>query len=151
VEPLSQAEALDRHALVLPIWLSLGLVAAALFGHGFGAGGAAFILAGFGVVLLAFLGHVIVNAIYRTGFTRRELALGLVLYAATLVGFGLATLVGSDLAARTFVPVSLGLVALSAVVIVYMIIHYGVRQSFEAFNVIREFRPEPADARGDRQ
>ena len=141
MEPLIPAQALDRHALVMTVWLSFGFVAAALFGYGFGAGGALFLFAAFAVVLAAFIGHVIVNAVYGGTFTARELALGLVLYAAALLAFGLATLLSPEFRSRSFLPVSLGLVAVSAAVVFYMITHFGVRRAFEAFDVIREFRP----------
>ena len=141
MEPLSKAEALDRHALVMSIWLALGFIAIALFSYGFGAGGTPFIAAAFAVILIGFIGHVIVNAVYATTFTPGELALGLVLYAAALVAFGLATLLAPGFGARGFVPTSLGLVAVSAAVIVYMVIHFGVRRSFNAFDVVRQFRP----------
>ncbi|MGE0213559.1 MAG: hypothetical protein AB7S41_17865 [Parvibaculaceae bacterium] len=135
-------QAIDRHALVMTIWLSFGLVAASLFEYGFGAGGVFFVLAGFVVVLAAFAGHVIVNVVHRTTFTPRELALGLVIYAAALVSFGLATLLAPGFAARNFLPLSLGFLALFAVVVFYMVTHFGVRRVFDAFDVIRDFRPQ---------
>jgi hypothetical protein len=147
MDPLTKPQALDRHALVMAMWLAFGLVALTLFDHGFGSGGAPFILAAFGAILAAFIGHVVVNVVYRTTFTPRELALGLVLYAAGLVAFGLATLFAPGFAARNFVPLSLGFVAVSVSVVFYMVTHFGARRVFDAFDVIRDFRPEvgPAD------
>jgi hypothetical protein len=142
VKPLSPREALDRHVLVLVIWLSLGFVAVALFDFGLGAGGTAYILAGYAAIVVAFVGHVIVNAIYGTTFTRRELALGLILYAAALVAFGLAVLLSPGFGLPSFLAMSLGLLAVGAAVIFYMVTHFGVRRVFTAFDVVRDFRPE---------
>ena len=140
MQPLSKIEALDRHALVMAVWLALGFVAFALLDYGFGAGGAPYIAAAFSVVLAAFAGHVIINAVYATIFTRRELALGLVLYAADLMAFAVAALLMPEFAARNFLPLSLGFVAVAAAVIIYMIIGFGLRRSFEAFDVVSDFR-----------
>jgi hypothetical protein len=140
MEPLTESKALDRHALVMAIWLALGLVATALFDYGFGVGGAAFILAAYGVLIVAFIGHVIVNAVYATAFTPRELALGLVVYGTALLAFGLAVILSPGFAARAFLPLMLGFVVFGASVIFYMITHFGVRRVFDAFDVIRDFR-----------
>ncbi len=132
----AETDALDRHGLVLAVWLPAGLVAATLLHYGFGTGGAPFILAGFVAIILGFLGHIIVNTVYDTGFTQAELALGLVVYAMGLVVFGLAMLGGLT----DFVPVSIGFGAVFASVVFYLITHHGLRRTFDAFNVIRDFR-----------
>jgi len=145
VDRPNRTQSLDRHALVMTIWLSFGLVGVALFDYGLGAGGTPFILAAFGAVLAAFVGHVIVNAVHGTTFTPRELALGLVLYAVSLVAFGLAILLSPGFAANHFVPISLGLMAVFASVVFYMITHFGARRAFDAFDVIRDFTPRRHD------
>ena len=145
MQTVSKIEALDRHTLVMALWLALGFVAAAVLDYGFGAGGMPAIAAAFGVVLDAFAGHVIINAVYATIFTRREVALGLVLYAAALVAFAVAALLMPEFAARNFLPLSLGFVAIAAAVIIYMIIRFGLRGSFEAFDVISDFRSRAPD------
>lgn len=138
----SDRAALDRHALVVALWLACGLVALALLGHGFGRGGWPSVAGGFGVLLAAFVGHVIVNAVFATTFTRRELALGLVVYAAGLAAFLIASLAVPGFAARHFLVASLGFLALFAGVTFYMITHFGMRQVFDAFNVISDFGRE---------
>jgi len=132
--------ALDRHALVMTIWLSLGFAAAVLLHLGLSSGRTAAILGAFGVLVAAFLGHVVVNAVLGTRFSTRELALGLVLYGAALLAFGLAILLAPGFASRAFWPVSGGFALLLVVVVFYMITHFGVRGAFEGFDVIRSFR-----------
>lgn len=132
--------ALDRHALVMVIWLSCGFVAAPLFKFGFGAGGWPFVAAAFAVIVAGFIGHIIVNAVTDTLFTTKEVALGLVFYVVALVAFGLTVLLSPDFRDTQFLSVSLGLIAIPLVVIVYMITHFGVRRAFESFDVIRQFR-----------
>ncbi len=131
----------------MAIWLAFGFIALALFDSGLGAGGAPAVVAAFGMILAAFVGHVIVNAAYKTTFTRGELALGLVLYGAGLVVFGFATLLSPAFSARQFVPFSLGFLAVFVSVVFYMITHFGVRRVFTAFDVIRDFRPRGGEER----
>lgn len=139
---LTKTQALDRHALVMAIWLAFGFVAIVLFHYGSGAGGWVCTLAAFGVVLAAFIGHVIVNAVYETTFTPRELGLGLIFYAGSVVACGLAALFVPGFGARNFLPLSLGFAAIFVGVIFYMITHFGVRRVFEGFDVIRDFRAD---------
>ena len=137
---LEPNDALDRHALVMGVWLALGLIGALLLHYGLGTGGLPAVAAGFAAVLTAFFAHVIVNAVYATTFTRRELALGLVMYLAGLLALCLAALSSADFRDHGFVPMAVGLVGTGAVIVFYMVIHFGIRGVFDAFNVIGDFR-----------
>lgn len=142
--PVDANSRLDRHALVLAVWLAAGFVAAALFHYGFAGGGAWWVLGGFGAFLAGFAGHVVANAVLGTDFTAREVALGLVLLALGLLADGLSVLAVEGFAARFFLPVTAGLAGLVAAVAFYMLTRYGVRSAFEKFDVIRDFNPRPA-------
>lgn len=130
---------LERHALVTAIWLPFGLTAGSLLHYGYLTGTPAFQLAGFGAVAAGFIGHVIVDAALGTTFRTREIALGLVAYATSLVAFGLAVLIGG-LSNASVLATSAGFVAIFLVVIFYMAVALGVRRAFDSFDVIREFR-----------
>ena len=134
-------DALDRHALVIAVWLPLLLVAAAVFHYGFGAGGWPFITAGFAVLIAAFAGHVIVNVALGTQFTPKEVALGLVVYCTGLLAAGFATLVSAVFRSHYAMPVSLGFLGTATVVIFTMILWLGLRCAFDSFDVIRRFKP----------
>lgn len=134
-------DALDRHALVIAVWLPLLLVAAAVFHYGFGAGGWPFITAGFAVLIAAFAGHVIVNVALGTQFTPKEVALGLVVYCTGLLAAGFATLVSAVFRSHYAMPVSLGFLGTATVVILTMILWLGLRGAFNSFDVIRRFKP----------
>jgi hypothetical protein len=138
--PLTQLEALDRHVLVVSIWLTAGLIATTLFHFGLGPGGAAFILAAFAVIVAAFVGHIIVNTVLGSDFTIRELALGLVLYGAALIALAGAALLSRQFAATALWPTSLGLIAIFGAFVFYRIVHSGLRPAFEGFDAIRSFR-----------
>ena len=135
---------LDRHALVMAIWLPSGLIAVSLLHDGIGRSSVPCILGGFGVVIAGFVGHVLVNAVYGTDFSVRERAVGLVLYGAALLTCCFAAIARPEFAARAFIPVCGGLILLFAVVLFTMLTSYGTRGAFQAFDVIRSFRAPPA-------
>ena len=132
--------AVDRHALVLAIWLSFGLVAVALVELGLRLGSWMIAAGGFAAVVVAFIAHVIVNAVDDTLFTAKEVALGLVLYVAGLLAFAFSALLSAGFRDGFFLPGSLAFIAVPAVVVFYMITHLGLRRAFESFDVIRRFR-----------
>ena len=134
-------KALDRHALVMAIWLPLALAAVVLFSHGVSYSQPWFIGGGFLAVLSAFGCHIIVNAVLATEFTVRETALGLFTYVAALVAFLLALLFRAKAYVALFAAFGTGFLSLLFFGLLYMVIHYGVRQTFDAFDVIRDFRP----------
>jgi integral membrane sensor domain MASE1 len=149
--PLSDMEKIDRHGLVMAIWMPAGLVAAALYHYGLGAGGSWAIGAAFGVVLLALAGHIVVNVVGGTSFTMRELATGLALTGVALVAFVGATLFSSNFVEHAFLPTSLGFVVLVAAFATYLILSEGLRSAFEAFDAIRSFSTPSRDGqRGGR-
>jgi hypothetical protein len=149
--PAMTTEALDRHVLVITIWLTAGLIAATLFHYGVGEGGPLFILAAFAAIITSFAVHVIINIVVGGDFTARELALGLVLYASALMAFVGAALSSREVANRVFLPTSLGFLGIFAAVVFYMVVHSGLRRAFDAFDTIRSFRarqPAMPDRRG---
>ena len=136
-----ELDALDRHALVMAVWLPLVLVAATAFHYGFGAGDWPFISAGFAVLIAAFAGHVIINVTLGSRFTVREVAFGLVVYCAGVIVFRFAMLLSPIFRSEFALPVSLGLLGTAAAIIATMILWLGLRGAFESFDVIRRFRP----------
>lgn len=141
MQPRTPTETLDRHALLTALWLAFVLAAVTLFDYGLRSGGVWPLGAAFATILAAFVGHVIVNAVYETGFTPRELALGLVAFGAGQSAFVLAVVIVPSFGERYFAVMSLGFIAILAAVIFYMVTHYGVRRVFDAFDVVRDFRP----------
>lgn len=136
---------LDRHALVMALWCPAGLAAVTLLHKGVTGGGAVWIVAGFALVLLGFVGHVIVNAVLGTDFTAGETALGAVMYAAGVTAVLLTALVApGEVSARIVLPVGLGLAAVLAAVVIYLLIAFGPRRALEKFDVIRDNNPRSA-------
>jgi hypothetical protein len=142
--PSQRSRKLDRHALVMAFWLPAAVVAVALFHHGFGPGGPWWVAGGFAAVLAGFGAHVIVNAVTGTGFTAREVALGLFAYALAALALVLSVLLTPGFDGGDFWPGALGLMALAAAVLLYMVIRHGPRGAFERFDIIRDNNPRRA-------
>ena len=138
------SDRLDRHALVLAVWLPAGFVALGLLHHGFGAGGPWWVAAGFAALLAGFAAHVVVNAVLGTTFSLREAGLGMVLYATAMVALVLAVLVVDGFASRLFLPVAGGMTGLLLAAVVYMLIRFGSRAAFDKFDSIRDNNPRRA-------
>lgn len=132
-------ERLERHCLVVPIWMAFVFCAATLLHHGYLTGSWRSILSGFAAIIVGFLGHVIANAVLRVDFTSQEVALGLVAYCVGLVSFGVATLFVADFAPGVFLATAGGFIAIFLAVLFYMATAFGVRRAFSSFDVIRDF------------
>ena len=145
---------LDRHALVLAVWLPAGFVALGLFHYGFGVGGAWWVAAGFAALLAGFVAHVIVNAVLGSSFSARESGLGMVVYAMGLVALVLAVLIGDGFAKEFLLPVAGGMIALLLAAVSYLLTRFGTRAAFEKFDSIRDNNPRRASRliqRGERR
>ena len=138
------SDRLDRHALVLAVWLPAGFAALALLHHGFGPGGPWWVAAGFAAVLAGFSAHVIVNAGLGTTFTQREAGLGIVVYATGIVAIVLAVLLADGFAARFLLPVAGGMIALLLAALFYMLTRFGSRDTFDRFDIVRDNNPRRA-------
>lgn len=138
------SDRLDRHALVLAVWLPAGFVALGLLHYGFGTGGAWWVAAGFAALLAGFAAHVIVNALLGTTFTLREAGLGMVIYATAMVGLVLAVLLVDSFAVRFFLPVAGGMITLLLAAVFYMLTRFGTRDAFGKFDIIRDNNPRRA-------
>ena len=135
---------LDRHALVIAVWLAAGAVAAVTFRLGLSGAGMVWLAGGFAALLAGFAGHVIVNAVLGTSFTPREVALALVLALAALLALVLATLAVDGFAQAYFLPLASGAAVLVAAAVFYLVTRHGPRRAFEVFDVIRDNNPRAA-------
>ena len=135
---------LDRHALVLAVWLPAGFVALGLFHYGFGAGGAWWVAAGFAALLAGFVAHVIVNTVLGSSFSARETGLAMVLYATGMVALVLAVLIVDGFAQKFFLPVAGGMIGLLLAAVFYLLTRFGTRAAFDKFDSIRDNNPRRA-------
>jgi len=135
-------KSLDRHALVMALWLGFAFLAVSLLHLGIDRANWWALSLGFASVLAGFIAHVLINIVFKTLFTPGEVALGLFVFAICLLWFGLAVFFYPQHCFSLFLPIALGFVSLTAAVIFTMITWLGVRGAFESFDIIRRFGPE---------
>ena len=136
---------LDRHVLVLAIWAPGLFAAAATLHRGVLGGGPWWIAAGFAAILLAYAGHIVANAVLRTGFTAGEVALGAAVFVVALAALVIAALAGpAGIGSTVYLALALGLLSLVVAVVLYLVIAHGPRRAFAQFDVIRDNNPRAA-------
>ncbi len=127
----------DRGILVFAIWAVFGFLGLGLFLEGMARDVWGLAAAGVAVVIVAFIGHIIVNGIFDTGFAPGETALGIGTYGLLGLLFVLGALRGgmttSDFhAGLTFFGV------LAAGFLAYLFTRHGLRGAFSRFHVPRD-------------
>lgn len=131
---------IDRSILVFAIWASLGFLGLGLFLEGMARDLWGLAAAGVGVILAAFVAHIVVNAIFDTGFSRGEAALGIGVYGILASVFIIAALSGGMTAADYYAGLTL-LGALALGFPVYLVTRHGLRGAFSHFHA----RPRERD------
>ncbi|MEJ8569908.1 hypothetical protein [Microbaculum marinum] len=134
----------DRHALVTTVWLPAAFLAVLTMHHGYSGAGVWWVVAGFAALAGGFAAHIIVNAVLATGFTAREVALGLGCFLLGALGLMVAVLVVDGFAERYFLVTAAGLAGLAVIVVFYMVTRFGPRQAFQHFDVVRDNNPRRA-------
>lgn len=123
----------DRGILVFAIWAVFGFLGLGLFLEGMSRDVWGLSVVGVGVVVLAFVGHIIVNGVFDTGFTKGETALGIGAYGL----LGLLFVVGALQGGMTMADFYAGLTffgALSAGFLAYLFTRHGLRGAFSRFH-----------------
>lgn len=124
----------DRGILVFAIWAVLGLLGLGVILEGFKLDVWAISAGGIATVMVAFIAHMIVNAIFDTGFTRGETALGIGTYGL----FGLIFILGVASGTMSKPDYYSGLTffgALAAGFLAYLATRHGLRGAFLRFHV----------------
>lgn len=94
-------------------------------------------LLGYGLLVMGFVGHLIINHVFETGFSPGEVALGLVLFGLSALSF-----IASALFSAHFGPENLGLGlagfgALAACLVFYLVVRYGMRGTWVLVHTLR--------------
>ena len=124
----------DRGILVFAIWAVLGFLGLGVVLEGFKLDVWAISAGGIATVMVAFIAHIIVNAIFDTGFTRGETALGIGAYGLLglifILGMASGTISKTDYySGLTFFG------ALAAGFLAYLATRHGLRGAFSRFHV----------------
>src|SRR5665213_3545321 len=87
-------------------------------------------VAGFAAFVAAFIAHVIINRIFGFDFTNPQIALGLTAFAVSVLCFIANCLFDPSFGETDVIIGLIGFSAIMACFIVYVMINYGVRESY---------------------
>ena len=128
----------ERGLAVMTNWAFLGSFGLCFVVSGFSQADLFFGMFGFALLATAFAAHVIINHLFRTGFSKGEIASGFVVYVVSVVSF-----VVSWLALPRFdtANIAIGLSGFSlllACFLFYLVANHGVRGSIDMFDQARK-------------
>ncbi len=124
---------IQRGILVFSIWAALGFLGLGFVLEGFTRNGVGLSLLGTAIIVAALCAHIVVNAIFRQGFTTGETTLGIAAYGAMVLVFIVGWLDGGLSPANYLSGVALfGILA--AGFIAYLTTRYGLRDAFSQFH-----------------
>jgi drug/metabolite transporter (DMT)-like permease len=115
---------------VMTDWGLLGGFGVCLILSGFAEDSLVAGLAGFALLIAAFVAHVVINRIFQAGFSQPQIALGLTSFTVGVLCFIVSVLFNTNFVEADVEIGLLGFTALAASFIVYVIINYGVRESY---------------------
>lgn len=128
---MNETDAQEHRLAVMTGWAFFGSFGVCLILSGYGEPSLVAGLAGYATLIAGFTAHVVINTIFRAGFTQPQIALGLGAFTV-----GVFCYIASVLFTPGFgeVDVEIGLVGfsgLAAAFVIYIIINYGVRGSYQ--------------------
>lgn len=133
----------ERRLAVMTNWGFFGSFGLCFALTGFRHGDALAGLAGFALLAAAFGAHVIINQIWRTKFTKGEVALGFVVYALSLTSFVVSWIALPEFGGANIAIGLLGFGLLLGAFLFYMIANHGVRGSIDMIDAIRNVGARP--------
>jgi hypothetical protein len=118
----------------MTVWAFFGSFGICLILSGFAENSMVAGLAGFLLIIAGFLAHVLINYVFAGNFTQAQIALALGAFTVGVLCYIASVLVNPGF---TEIDVATGLVgftALAATFVIYIIINYGVRGSYQMVN-----------------
>jgi hypothetical protein len=125
-------DAAQEHRLaVMTAWAFFGSFGVCLILSGFAEDSVVAGLVGYLTIIVGFLAHVLINYIYRARFTQPQIALGLGAFTVGAFCYIASVLVNPDFGEIDVATGLIGFSALAAAFVIYIIINYGVRGSYQ--------------------
>ena len=128
----------ERRLAVATNWAFFGSFGLCFTLTGFSASDLLAGLFGFALLAAAFGAHVVINHLFRTRFSKGEVALGFIAFIVSVLGFVLSWLV---LPHFETVNIAIGLAGFSllfACFVFYLVAHHGVRGSIDLLDRVRK-------------
>jgi drug/metabolite transporter (DMT)-like permease len=124
-------DAQEHRLAVMTVWAAFGAFGVCLILSGFAEKSLIAGLAGYATLIAGFLAHVVVNSIYRVGFSQPQIALGLGSFTVGALCWLASVLFNPGFGEMNVATGLLGFTALAATFVAYIVINYGVRGSYQ--------------------
>ena len=131
---MSTLQGTHRRLAVASSWALFGSFAWCFVLSGFTLPLAAAVLAGFALFVAGFISHLIINAVFHSGFTTGEVVAGFVAFGVGLLSFIASVLAGPPMAAGEFAAAIAGFAALVVCFLAYLITKFGLKGAFSRFH-----------------
>ena len=128
---MTTAEAQERRLAVMTAWAFFGAFGVCLILSGFAEDSLLAGLSGFALIIAAFIAHVIVNRIFGADFSQPQVALGLGAFTVGALCYIASVLFDPEFGETDVAMGLVGFTALASAFVVYIIINYGVRGSYQ--------------------
>ncbi|OJU05944.1 MAG: hypothetical protein BGN83_01620 [Rhizobium sp. 63-7] len=124
----------ERSILVFSVWAVLGFFGLGCFLEGLARDLFVLSALGVGVIIAAFVAHIVINGIFATGFTAGEAALGIGAYGLLGLGF-IVGAIGGEMAMADYYSGLLLFGLLAAGFLAYLLTRHGMRTAFSQFHI----------------
>ena len=137
---IEESHQIERKLAVTSNWAFWGSFGLCFVLSGFNAENFAAGFVGWTLLIIGFVAHVIINRIFHSSFSDGEVALGFIVYAASLLVFVVSWIAVPHFGLRNIVIGMSGFTALAASFIFYMLATHGVRGSIALLDVVASFK-----------
>ncbi len=120
----------ERRLALISLWAVLGLFGIALILSGLTEDSIVLGLAGFGLIVLAFISSILVNHYFDAEFTSGEVVLALILLGGSALVYLLSWVFTADFSAQDRIIGAGGFGMLLAAIVIYMITRFGIRRAY---------------------
>ncbi len=124
-------EAQEHRLAAMTNWAFFGSFGICLILSGFAEASMIAGLAGFATLISGFAAHIVINRIFRVGFNQPEIALGLGSFVVGVLCYLASVLVDPSFGEANAASGLIGFSALAAAFVIYVIVNYGVRGSYQ--------------------
>lgn len=124
-------EAQEHRLAAMTNWAFFGSFGICLVLSGFAEDSMIAGLAGFATLIAGFTAHIVINRIFRVGFSQPEIALGLGSFVVGVLCYLTSVLVNPNFGEANVASGLIGFSALAAAFVIYVIVNYGVRGSYQ--------------------
>jgi hypothetical protein len=128
--PVNANDAQEHRLALMTGWAFFGSFGVCLILSGFAEHSPIAGLSGFATLIVGFLSHVVINSIYRAGFSQAQVALGMGSFTIGVLCYIASLLFNPGFSEADVTTGLVGFSGLAAAFVIYIVINYGVTGSY---------------------